>query len=109
MTAVCHHYVLSANAAVSVPSHVFVIGVALLVIVVGSVSVFAPVFVTTIVFVVFINVVFVLGKRENRRLRTDKLGRVQVCGRGTFLDLESVYILDKYFAQLPRPCNLLCG
>ena len=61
MTAVCHHYVLATAASISVPSDASVIGITFI-IVVGSVSVFAPVFVTAIVFVIFINLVVVLGK-----------------------------------------------
>ena len=68
MTAVGHHYVLAADAAVSDPSDV-AIGVTFIA-VMGSVSVFASVLVTAIVVVIVdavVYLVFVLEKMENHR------------------------------------------
>ena len=60
MTAVGHHYILSAGYAVSVPSDAVVIGISLIIVIVGSISVFTPVFVVIVVSAV--NLVFILLK-----------------------------------------------
>ena len=69
MTAVGHHYVLAADAAVSDPSDVAIR--VTLIAVMGSVPVFASVFVTAIVAIVVVvavvNLVFVLEKIEHQR------------------------------------------